>query len=172
MAANYEYFTINPDTLDDPELWAYADIQGLCKSLKISAKGKRESLIQRLQIWHRKNRSNMQIKSGNFCRMGVRIYSPSRPSECKVAAEFLSPLTRRNRLRNDGTPRKSCLKTPNKRRTARKLNFGFPECDKEDTPPTRKSANIMFSPYNKVKLIPGRFSKDYGTPHGPRGLRS
>ena len=91
--------------------------------------------------------------------MGVRIYSPTRPSECKVAPQFLSPLTSRNRLRADGTPKRSCLKrNPKLDKTARRLKFDleckFSENDKEDTPPPRKAkgANIMFSPYNKVFL--------------------
>ena len=48
-----EFLTINPDTLNDTNIWSYRDLQKISKALNIKANDKRHVLINHLQQWHR-----------------------------------------------------------------------------------------------------------------------
>ena len=48
-----EFLAINPDTLNDTNIWSYRDLQKISKALNIKANDKRHILINHLQQWHR-----------------------------------------------------------------------------------------------------------------------
>ena len=138
-----QYYSINPGTFDNMEVWKFRDLQTLCKSLKINAKGNRDELIERLTYWHRCSRNAGYGSCGNFACVGVNVFSPTQPEKCNVSPRLLTPL-RRKRPSFGNTP-KSILKSGG--RSAHKV--------------TKSASKLMFSPYNEVRVIPDRFSAEY-----------
>ena len=104
----------------------------------------------RLRKWHRSSSGRTKVFVGNFCRCRVS----SSTVQAVVPEEFLSPFKPCNRLRRDGTPIKSCLKTSATKSVARRIDFSL-ESKADITPPrpTRKSARVTFSPYNQVGAL-------------------
>lgn len=140
-----QYYSINPGTFDNMEVWKFRDLQTLCKSLKINAKGTRDQLIERLNYWHRCSRNAGYGSCGNFACVGVNVFSPTQPDKCNVSPRLLTPL-RKKSVRRGATPR-SILKSGG---SAMKSG-----CKKS-------VSKLMFSPYNEVRVIPDRFSSEYG----------
>jgi hypothetical protein len=141
-----QYYSINPGTFDNMEVWKFRDLQTLCKSLKINGKGTREELIERLTYWHRCSRNAGYGSCGNFACVGVNVFSPTQPEKCNVSPRLLTPLRRSNhKSRSDDvdSPPKSILKS-GKSKSERK-----------------SVSKLMFSPYNEVRVIPDRFSTEW-----------
>lgn len=146
---NQQYYSINPGTFDNIEVWKYKDLQTLCKSLKINAKGSRPELIERLTYWHRCSRNAGYGSCGNFACVGVNVFSPTQPEKCNVSPRLLTPLRKKRPSIHGDTP-KSILKSG--RKSARK-----------------SVSKLMFSPYNEVRVIPDRFSSaEYNQKKSPR----
>jgi len=137
---NQQYYSINPGTFDNIEVWKFRDLQTLCKSLKIKANGTRDELIERLTYWHRCSRNAGNGSCGNFACVGVNIFSPTQPEKCNVSPRLLTPLRKKSRASGE-TPR-SILKSG--RKSARK-----------------SVSKLTFSPYNEVRVIPDRHSAEY-----------
>ncbi len=139
-----QYYSINPGTFDNMELWKFRDLQALCKSLKINGKGTREELIERLTYWHRCSRNAGYGSCGNFACVGVNVFSPTQPEKCNVSPRLLTPLRSNHKSRlNMDSPPKSILKS-GKSKSERK-----------------SVSKLMFSPYNEVRVIPDRFSTEW-----------
>ncbi len=142
-----QYYSINPGTFDNMEVWKFRDLQTLCKSLKINAKGTREELIERLTYWHRCSRNAGYGSCGNFACVGVNVFSPTQPDKCNVSPRLLTPL--RQKCNQGRTPR-SILKSG---------GGGGGGGGADSARSNRKSiSKLMFSPYNEVRVIPDRFS--------------
>ena len=93
MSEGATFITINPSTLDDTNLWSYADLRRLCKEVKIKGNGKRHELVERLQAWNRlrlsegvaglselasspnerKNWLSMNVEGANFALLGQNV---------------------------------------------------------------------------------------------------
>jgi hypothetical protein len=158
------YYSIQPATLSVPSLWKYRDLQKLCKQLGLSAAGKRDELVERLQAWHVDGRHGDNAECGRFGLIGVNLHSksPNGTYKSKVSPGLLSPFKRRKRERRaDGrlaSPRSilkarccplSGLKSPGAK---------APSTPRPKTPSTnkKKRARLVFSPYNMVRVISPR----------------
>lgn len=64
------YYSLNPGLFDSVEHWKYRDLQKLAKTLGISAGGKREDVVVRLQEYHRERRHSGQ--AGMFHSVEVK----------------------------------------------------------------------------------------------------
>lgn len=134
------YYSINPALFDSHTHWSYQDLRRLCKRLELSAVGKREELVTRLQEWHR--RSRRMDQAGKFLGVEVR----ASPGGKEINPQLVSPLKPARPL---DCPSPSILSAG--RRAA-------------GEPPLRgPQPRLVFSPFNQVKLIPSKeHSEMYG----------
>ena len=103
-----------------------------------------------MQSWHRERRT-ASMRVGNFCLHKFHMRQATSSESIVAPAEFLSLFKECNRLRRDGTPIKSCLKTSAKKSIQREI-LSF--CCFTRPRPTRKpAARITFSPYNEVGAL-------------------
>ena len=137
-----QYYTINPDTFVDSDLWSYRDLQKLAKAVGIKANVDRLSLISNLQTWHRlrKNGTQTLVETGqegkkvenfdmnvignNFAILAVNVKEntsqKSTSSKRRISivglgdneSGIVSPTLLRPLRPEPGTPGKSCLKKP------------------------------------------------------------
>eukprot|EP00941_MAST-03F_sp_MAST-3F-sp1_P001247 g1247.t1 len=159
------YFSLNPGTFSEPDLWAYRDIQKLCKRLGLNAGGKREDLVERLEQWHTDGRHGDTAECGRFGLIGVELHNPKDKS-CKVSPSLLSPFTTKTLSRRaDGTlnsPRsilKRRLKAKCPLSAIKNLNSEKGKEDSKNCTPKqekRKRRKLGFSPYNMVRVISPR----------------
>ena len=139
------YFSINPELL---ETWHYRDVQKLCKTIGLSAKGSKSALLDRLSKWNKAGRSWETAECGRFALIGVRISTPEQ--------ELFSPIKRNKKVRSilkrNGS---SCATTPFEAGTK---TGGAPERERSRTATpcdmTKSKGRLMFSPYNMVTVIP------------------
>lgn len=86
-----EFLTINPDTLSDPKIWSYRDLQKIAKAVGLHANGRREKLVQSLDEWHRSRKDgtktlvestsdetevvnlDMNVVGNNFAILAVKV---------------------------------------------------------------------------------------------------
>lgn len=134
---NPQLITFNPALFESMASWGYRDLQQLCIKLKLVATGSREDIIERLNEWHRDDsklgvrtdsESEERRHAQNFALLGVRVDELSGHN-----ARLLSPL----KTRNPAYHADAILKV-------------------DGVPTKKKRGNILFSPYNGVKLIPSR----------------
>ena len=139
------YLSINPGLFESQDHWSYRDLQKLAKRLDLCSTGTREDIVQRLKAWHREERSTGQ--AGQFQSVQVR----ATPDGKAISPRLLSPLvTSKNR------PQQGILSSsrPN---SARKDSARKGESSDCGTPkPLTERGNVLFSPYNMVKLIPSK----------------
>lgn len=99
-----EFLTINPDTLSDPELWSYQDLQKIAKAVGLRANCRREALVQSLDEWHRSRKDgtqtlventrassqavnlDMNVVGNNFAILAVKVVG------IQAATEMNSPM--------------------------------------------------------------------------------
>jgi len=127
------YYSINPALFDSPTHWSYRDLQRLCKRLDLPAAGKRAEVAARLQQWHRESRRLDQ--AGKFLGVEVR----ASPGGKAINPQLVSPL---RPVRQASYPSPSILSEG--RRAAGQPPLRGPE------------PRLCFSPFNQVKLIPGK----------------
>ena len=141
------YLAINPQLFDSTEHWTYRDLQKLAKRLNLGCSGTREEVVQRLRSWHRDQRITGQ--AGHFHAVQVR----ATPEGKAISPRLLSPL-QKSSARDKGI-----------------LSSKRMRGDEPASPaPLSSSArgNVLFSPYNMVKLIPSKeHSEMYGQYRDP-----
>lgn len=159
------YFTFNPAVFDD-KIWTTKDLRKLSRKLGVSDEGSRSSIIHRLRQWHRTDMRNPYKNASNFSMLGVQVYSPPsagnenlplRERTPKVDARLLSPLVKRK-----GSARK-ILKTKSQRddylssgSSDDEMQEGMPRTPGSARGKKKKKKKAIFSPYNRVKIIPSR----------------
>jgi len=82
------FLTINPDTLNDEEIWTYRDLQLISTQLGLKANLKRSKLVANLTKWHRgrteddknlvpdkQNEENLEMNviGNNFALLAVNV---------------------------------------------------------------------------------------------------
>ena len=143
------YLAINAQLFDSADHWTYRDLQKLAKRLDLSCNGSREEVVMRLRAWHREQRGTGQ--AGQFHTVQVR----ATPEGKAISPRLLSPL--------QPSPRRNGILTPSKGTTPRKKwNYGGENECPESPKPLGSRGNVLFSPYNMVKLIP---SKEHSVRH-------
>ena len=85
------YVSLNPALFDSADHWSYRDLQRLAKRINLPAGGRRDELVERLQAWHREQRSSDQ--SGKFHSVEVRASPAGKP----ISPRLMSPLVGRSR---------------------------------------------------------------------------
>lgn len=131
-------------------------------------------IIARLREWHRTDCQNPYKNASNFSMLGVQVYSPPaagtenkplRERTPKVDARLLSPLVKRKGsarkiLKKRASIDQSAISNYNTENSQDDSNYaGTPG---RGTPlgsarkSRRKKKKTVFSPYNRVKIIPSR----------------
>ena len=168
----------------DAGVWSYRDIQKLCVSLSISARGKRGQLVRKLAEWHRSRYEDdsclvplvdpsseenipMNVLGNNFGLLPVNVTteksphsskSPSRRRKSLVASEDEPAIVSPDILR-PLEKRESCGSP--RSILKRKRDTPTIDSEKKTVAPNRnnsvqKMEHIMFSPYNAVQIIAHR----------------
>lgn len=135
------YFSINPELLD---AWSYREIQRLCKTIGINAKGSKVELLERLKMWNKAGRSWEKAECGRFALVGVRISTPEQ--------QLFSPLKRNRKARKSILKRGEVLAFSELHETKTE-GIDRVHSTPIQTRPKSKS-RLMFSPYNMVTVIP------------------
>lgn len=131
------YYSLNPGMFSCEDSWSYRDLQGLCKSLGVSGKGKRASLVRRLEQLHLSGREGTIHGAGRFHEEEVAIDEADTP----VSPRLLSPLTLNHQVSGPILRRESSMSNIVGGHTPTPLR-------------KRRQSSLRFSPYNRVKVIP------------------
>lgn len=134
------YLSLNAGLFDSTQHWSYNDLRRLAKKLGLSGAGSRAQIVERLSSWHREQREHHQ--AGKFHSVEVRACPDGQP----ISPRLLSPLV--NRASGNGI-----------------LNTSRRSSNGSSCSPLKASgrSNVLFSPYNMVKLIPSKeHSEMYG----------
>lgn len=178
----------------DAGVWSYRDIQKLCVSLGISARGKRGQLVRKLAEWHRSRYEDdsclvplvdpsseenipMNVLGNNFGLLPVNVTTekPTAPSKSKsrkrkslVALEDEPAIVSPDVLRP--LERRESCGSP-RSILKRKRETPTIDSEKKTTAQNRNSIqkmeHIMFSPYNAVQIIAHR-TDNHDNPDGWR----
>jgi len=160
------YYSLNPGLFDSVEHWKYRDLQKLAKTLGISAGGKREDVVVRLQEYHRERRHSGQ--AGMFHSVEVK----ANDGGAAINPVLLSPLLNCKATAGAPSPAKSARAVGKNWEMNSPRASAMPRTPKGLTPigtPTRSplcprsNGTVLFSPFNMVKLIPAKeHSENYG----------
>jgi hypothetical protein len=173
-----QYLTINPDTLNDRDLWSFRDLQLLCVKLSLGGKGSRIELEDKLRQWHRIRNEvinkepheeliPMNVSGNNFALLQIHVTERSERSTLKrrrssilnIENDYKEPApvspTILRPLRNENTtPGKSILKRQNSIQICGDENDH--NCN-NNINNGNKLAKLKFSPFNGVKVIAHRY---------------
>ena len=165
------YYSLNPGLFDSVEHWKYRDLQKLAKTLGISAGGKREDVVMRLQEYHRERRHSGQ--AGMFHSVEVKAndggaaINPALLSpllNCRAAAGAPSPAKSARALGKNwelNSPRASAMPHTPKGLTPSGTPARSPLCP--------RSNGVLFSPVRPAppasRLVPSTLSPPPPPPH-------
>lgn len=188
-----QFLTYNFATFSkDAGVWSYRDIQKLCVSLGISARGKRGQLVRKLAEWHRSRYEDdsclvplidpsseenipMNVLGNNFGLLPVNVTTEKSPPSSRSKSR-----KRKSLVASDDEP---AIVSPDVLRPLEKReSCGSPRSilkRKRDTPTIdsekkivaenrnsiQKMEHIMFSPYNAVQIIAHR-TDNHDNPEG------
>ena len=144
------YLAINPGLFDSVDHWSYRDLQKLAKRLELPSTGKREEVVERLRHWHREQRTTGQ--AGQFHAVQVR----ATPEGKAISPRLLSPLITSAR---GGIPTGILSSSKKSARGEKRWSTGGDSDRSSIAPspsPLQQRTNVLFSPYNMVKLIPSK----------------
>jgi len=157
------YYSLNPGLFDSVEHWKYRDLQKLAKTLGVSAGGKREDVVVRLQEYHRERRHSGQ--AGMFHSVEVK----ANDGGAAINPVLLSPLLNCKTAPGLASPAKSARAVGKNWEINSPRASAMPRTPKGLATPTRSplcprsNGTVLFSPFNMVKLIPAKeHSEMYG----------
>eukprot|EP00964_Phaeocystis_antarctica_P048189 scaffold27889_cov67-Phaeocystis_antarctica.AAC.4 len=148
-AAAEPYYSLNPGLFDSVEHWKYRDLQKLAKTLGISAGGKREDVVVRLQEYHRERRHSGQ--AGMFHSVEVK----ANDGGAAINPVLLSPLLNCKTTAGAPSPAKSARAVGKNWEMNSPRASAMPRTPKGLTPmgtPTRSplcprsNGSVLFSP--------------------------
>ena len=163
------YYSLNPGLFDSVEHWKYRDLQKLAKTLGLSAGGKREDVVLRLQEYHRERRHSGQ--AGMFHSVEVKAndggtaINPALLSpllNCRAAAGAPSPAKSARAVGKNwelNSPRASAMP-----RTPRALT---PSGTPARSPLCPRSNGVLFSPVRPAPRANPAFSLPPSPPFPP-----
>jgi len=138
--------TINPATLDDENLWSYADLRSLCKNLSLGAKGKRLDLVDRLQSWHKlriDNRAGLALHESESDEINNDNWIPLNVdgSNFSILSQNITARDKDIKFLND-SPERTKKKLISSLSPRRRSSMGTRGGKLEDTPPLpQRSSN-------------------------------
>ena len=149
------YYSLNPGLFDSVEHWKYRDLQKLAKTLGISAGGKREDVVVRLQEYHRERRHSGQ--AGMFHSVEVK----ANDGGAAINPALLSPLLNCKATAGAPSPAKSARAVGKNWEMNSPRASAMPRTPKGLTPlgtPTRSplcprsNGTVLFSPVRTVRV--------------------
>ena len=142
------YYSLNPGLFDSVEHWKYRDLQKLAKTLGLSAGGKREDVVLRLQEYHRERRHSGQ--AGMFHSVEVK----ANDGGAAINPALLSPLLNCRAAAGAPSPAKSAravgknweLNSPRASAMPRTPRALTPSGTPARSPLCPRSNGVLFSP--------------------------
>jgi len=162
------YYSLNPGLFDSVEHWKYRDLQKLAKTLGLSAGGKREDVVLRLQEYHRERRHSGQ--AGMFHSVEVK----ANDGGAAINPALLSPLLNCRAAAGAPSPAKSAravgknweLNSPRASAMPRTPRALTPSGTPARSPLCPRSNGVLFSPVRPAARANPAFSPP-PSPHPP-----
>ena len=154
------YYSLNPGLFDSVEHWKYRDLQKLAKTLGLSAGGKREDVVLRLQEYHRERRHSGQ--AGMFHSVEVK----ANDGGAAINPALLSPLLNCRAAAGAPSPAKSAravgknweLNSPRASAMPRTPRALTPSGTPARSPLCPRSNGVLFSPVRPAPRANPAFS--------------